>query len=156
MSQLDASAENFQAKFEQFLINCDDAEQGSMWNREKYGEMQDYYAGLIVSMILRIVTSEGWISDEDIEYLNLLFGFSYDGGELEQVFEGCRELVTSSNFENQLKNSAIVLQRIKEDLYQEFRQMVALIVDAFSHSEDFITEPQKEEILRLQGIIDTI
>ena len=153
MSQLDISAENFQSKFEQFLIGCEDLEQSSRWNREKYGEMQDYYAGLVVSMILRIVTSEGWISDEEIEYLDLLFGFSYDGGELEQVFEGCREMVTSSDFDVQLQKSAIFLNQISKERYQEFRELVALIGEIFANSEDFISELQKQEILRLQNLL---
>ena len=153
MSQLDMSAESFQSKFEQFLIGCEDLEQSSRWNREKYGEMQDYYAGLVVSMILRIVTSEGWISDEEIEYLDLLFGFSYDGGELEQVFEGCREMVTSSDFDEQLRNSAIFLNQISAERYQEFRELVALIGEIFANSEDFISELQKQEILRLQNLL---
>ena len=153
MSQLDMSAETFQTKFEQFLIGCEDAEQGSIWNRDEYGEMQDYYAGLLVSMILRIVTSEGWISDEEIEYLNLVFGFSYDSGELEQVFEGCRDMVTSSDFETELRESALLLHQISTERYHEFHELVALIGEIFANSEDFISESQKNEMLHLQELL---
>lgn len=153
MSQLDMSAETFQEKFEQFLMGCEDVEQGSIWNRDKYGEMQDYYAGLVVSIILRIVTAEGWISDEEIEYLNLVFGFSYESGDLEQVFEDCRDMVTSTNFDTQFSKSAMLLNHINAECYQEFRQLVALIGDIFSNSEDFISEMQKNEVLRLQSLL---
>lgn len=153
MSQLDMSAETFQEKFEQFLMGCEEAEQGSIWNRDEHGEMQDYYAGLIVSIILRIVTAEGWISDEEIEYLNLVFGFSYESGDLEQVFEDCRDMVTSTHFETELRESALLLNRINAECYQEFRQLIALIGDIFSNSEDFISEMQKNEILRLQSLL---
>ena len=153
MSQLDMSAETFQIKFEQFLIGCEEIEQGDIWNLEEYGEMQDYYAGLIVSMILRIVTSEGWISDEDIEYLNLLFGFSYDGGELEQVFEGCRDMVTSPEFETDLKKSALLLRQISTERYHEFHELVGLIGEIFANSEGFISESQKNEMLHLQELL---
>ena len=57
MNELDISAESFQLKFDKFLIGCEAVENATLWDIDTYGEMEDYYAMLLVSIILRTVTA---------------------------------------------------------------------------------------------------
>ncbi len=153
MNELDISAESFQLKFDKFLIGCEAVENATLWDVDTYGEMEDYYAMLLVSIILRTITSDGWVSDRETDYLNKLFGFTYDSGELEQVYDSCAEMLQSEDFDNDLTSGIDRLRECNARLADAFVDLTALVCDIIVKSDGFVTEEEKTEMARIRELI---
>ena len=153
MNKLDISAESFQLKFEKFLIGCEAVEKATLWDADTYGEMEDYYAELLVSIILRTITADGWVSDREVDYQNRLFGFDYESGELEQVYDSCSGMIQSEAFEQDLQDGISRLRECNEHLADAFVELVALVSEIISRSDGFVTEEEKTEISRIRSLI---
>ena len=156
MSKLDINAASFQLGFEKFLIGCEatEAESNGKWDRETYGEMQDYYASLMVSIILRTISADGWVSNKEVEYLNKLFGFDYNDGELEQVFESCKELIASESFEEEIADSIRLMASFNEKLTQAYKNLLTLVCDIVAKSDGFVTDEEKAEISHIEKLLE--
>ena len=120
MKELDISAESFQLNFDKFLMGCEAVGGATLWDADTYGAMEDYYAELLVSILLRTITADGWVSDREVNYLNQLFGFDYDSGELEQVYDGCADMLGSETFDKDLVDG---IQRLRFKLQQHVVQL---------------------------------
>ena len=153
MNKLDISAESFQLKFDRFLIGCEAVEKATLWDADTYGEMEDYFAELLVSIILRTITADGWVSDREVEYLNRLFGFDYESGELEQVYDSCAEMLRSESFDDDLQDGIAQLRECNAHLADAFVELVALVCDIIARSDGFVTEEEKVEIQRVRTLI---
>ncbi len=153
MNELDISAESFQLKFDKFLIGCEAVENATLWDIDTYGEMEDYYAMLLVSIILRTVTADGWVSDRETDYLNKLFGFTYDSGELEQVYDSCAEMLQSEDFDNDLTAGIDRLRECNARLADAFVDLASLVCDIIVKSDGFVTEEEKTEMARIRSLI---
>lgn len=153
MNDLDISAENFQLKFDKFLMGCEAVENATLWDEDTYGTMEDYYAELLVSIILRTITADGWVSDREVDYLNQLFGFSYDSGELEQVYDGCSDMLASESFDSDLKDGIARLRENNANLADAFVDLIELVSDIIVHSDEFVTEEEKTEMMRIKALV---
>ena len=153
MNELDIRAESFQDKFENFLISCAAVEHATLWDADTYGEMEDYFAGLLVSIILRTITADGWVSDREVEYLNQLFGFSYESGELEQVYESCSGMLQNENFDAELTGGIASLRDCSSRLGDAFVELVRLVCEIITRSEGFVTDEEREEISRVRELV---
>lgn len=154
MSELDINAESFQIKFDKFLISCEAVENATLWDVDTYGEMEDYYAELLVSIILRTITADGWVSDREVEYLNKLFGFTYESGELEQVYDGCADMLNSESFDTELTGGIARLRECNERLADAFIDLVLLVCDILIKSDEFVTEEEQNEMERIRALIN--
>ncbi len=153
MKNLDSSAESFQIKFEKFLIGCEAVEKATLWDANTYGGMPDFYAGLLVSIILRTITADGWISDREVEYLDALFGFEYESNELEQVYESCSEMLRSTDFEKDLSDGIALLRENNVRLADAFVELTVLVCDIIVRSDGFVTDEEKEEVCKIRAMI---
>ena len=154
MNDLDISAESFQFKFDKFLMGCEAVENATLWDEDTYGTMEDYYAELLVSLILRTITADGWVSDREVNYLNQLFGFSYDGNELEQVYDGCSDMLNSESFDNELKDGIARLRECNARLADAFIELIELVSEIIVRSDGFVTDEEKAEIARVKKLIN--
>lgn len=153
MKDIDICAESFQMKFDKFLIGCEAVEHATLWDVDTYGEMEDYFAGLLVSIILRTITADGWVSDREVNYLNDLFGFDYESGELEQVYESCAEMLSSDHFDAELTEG---IERLRENnvrLAEAFTDLIELVCDIIARSDGFVTDEEKTEISRIRTLV---
>ena len=153
MNELDISAESFQLKFDKFLMGCEAIENATLWDEDTYGTMEDYYAELLVSLILRTITADGWVSDREVEYLNKLFGFSYDGNELEQVYDSCSEMLNSEGFDKDLKDGIARLRECSAPLAHAFVDLIELVGEIIVRSDGFVTDEEKAEIDRIKTLL---
>ena len=153
MNELDISAESFQLKFDKFLMGCEAVGGATLWDDDTYGAMEDYYAELLVSTLLRTITADGWVSDREVAYLNQLFGFDYDSGELEQVYDGCSDMLGSECFDKELTDGIRRLRECSEPLANAFLELIDLVCDIIARSDGFVTEEEKTEIERIRNLV---
>ncbi|MCR5718078.1 MAG: TerB family tellurite resistance protein [Oscillospiraceae bacterium] len=156
MKDLDISAESFQLKFDKFLMGCEAIANATLWDEDTYGAMEDYYAELLVSILLRTITADGWVSDREVAYLNKLFGFDYDSGELEQVYDSCAEMLGNENFDRELTDGITRLRESSTRLADAFVDLIELVCEIIVRSDGFVTEEEKEEVAHVRSVVNAV
>ena len=56
--------DSFKMKHEAFLVGCDAIEEMGLWNKEAYGEMDVFYSNDLVIVIIRLIATDGKISQK--------------------------------------------------------------------------------------------
>lgn len=154
MRNIQELSESFQLKFERFLIGCDAVQAEGGWSTENLGEMGVYYTRELLTMILRIVSADGWVSQREADYLNKFFGFTYTAQELEQVCDGLEEPLHSHSAEKTIHDSVKLLHSMNPKLAHAFRELMALACDIISLGDGIVTDEEREEIERLRKLAE--
>ncbi|MCR4594923.1 MAG: hypothetical protein K5761_07685 [Clostridiales bacterium] len=149
MKRIDALTEEFKSKYERFLIGCDSIEEMDLWNKEEYGEMDVFYENDLVSVIIKLIASDGEISTKEAEYLNKNFGFDYTVEELTGVYSNCEDEI-SKLFDEQFENGVTHMRSINDKLADAYKELVRLICDIIIESDDVISQSEIAEAKKLK------
>jgi hypothetical protein len=144
-------SESFKQKYEQFLTGCDAIEQEGRWNVEEYGEMETFYTGDLVSVILRLIVTDGAVSEREASVLNELFGFDYTAEELAQVYAVCEENL-GADFDRLFSMGVDTLEKINAALAEAYKQLLLLICAIVSESDGLVTATEQAEVERLKRL----
>lgn len=151
MTNLDVYTESFKLKLEKFLLGCDAIEELELWDKEQYGEMDVFYENDLVSVIIRLIATDGTISGREVEYLNKTFGFSYTLAELRDVYQNCKEEVGRS-FDEAFTNGITLMRSLNEKLADAYKELLGLICDIIIASDGIVTEAEIAEAKRLKSL----
>jgi len=154
MSKNQELSESFKLKYERFLIGCDAVQEEGNWSTHNLGEMGVYYTRELLTMILRIVAADGWVSQKETDYLNEFFGFTYTPEELEQAYDGLEERLHSTSVEKSIRDSVKLLQAMNPRLAAAFRELIALSCEIISLGDGIVTDEEKAEIERLKKLAE--
>lgn len=95
--------DSFKMKHESFLIGCDSIEEMGLWDKEAHGEMDVFYSNDLTSVIIRLIATDGKITQKEVDFLNETFDFEYTLDELIDVYNSCKDDIGHAfdeNFEN--------------------------------------------------------
>lgn len=113
-----------------------------------------YYTRELLTMILRMIAADGWVSQKEADYLNELFGFTYTAEELGQVYDGLEERLHSHSLEKSIRDSVKLLQSLNPKLANAYRELIALVCELLSLGDGIVTEEEKAEIARLKALAE--
>ena len=151
MKNIDMYVENFKARHEMFINACDSMEVLGLWDKEKLGEMDTFYSTDLASIIIRIIASDGKITDKEVKYLNKTFDFKYTLHELIEVYNSCKDDIGHS-FDESFENGITHMRKINEKLADEYKELLFLVCDIIIESDGIISEAEIEEVKRLKEI----
>lgn len=143
--------ESFKLQYERFLTGCDAIEEAGCWNVTEYGEMETFYTGDMVSVILRLIVTDGTVSQKEADVLNELFGFDYSAEELAEVYKTCAENL-GTDFDRLFSVGVDALERINEGLAQAYKDLLALICTIVSESDGLVTAAELAEAEKLKKL----
>ena len=153
MKKIDLLTEEFKTKYEKFLIGCDAIEELDQWNKEEYGEMDVFYQNDLVSVIIRLIATDGNISTKEVEYLNHNFGLEYTVDELADVYASCGEQIGHS-FDESFANGITYMRTINSKLADAYKELLALICDIIIESDGVISDSEIDEVKSLKGLVE--
>ena len=145
MKKIDELTEAFKSRLDAFTIGCDSIEEIELWNKEENGELDVYYLNEYVTTILRLIAADGVITDQEAEYVNLNFGFSYTADELKDIYENC-QLVINDSFDERIREDIETLKSVNGKLAEEFKELIRLICEIIAASDNAIAEEEKKEL----------
>lgn len=151
MGKLEIYVESFKLKFEKFMTGCDSLEEMGLWDKEKNGEMEAFYSADMVSVIIRLISVDGNISQAEVNYINEVFGFSYTVGELVAIYADCKAAIDSI-FEEGLENGYSYMKRINEKLADAYKELVLLICDIVMQSDGAVVTAELEMAEKLKAL----
>ncbi len=151
MEKLKVYAESFKLKFERFITGCDALEEMELWDKEKNGEMEAFYAADMVSVIIRLTAVDGKIVHEEVKYINDVFGFSYTVEELRAIYADCKDAIETV-FTVGLENGYSYMKRINEKLAQAYKELILLICDIVIESDGVIATAEVQMAQKLKAL----
>lgn len=151
--QNEANAERFIGRWEQFMTACDALEWSRKWNKELYGEMEAYYENDIVSILLRIIASDGRITSEETEQLNKCYGFSYTNEELQEVCDHFKD--EAEDPDSSLLEGYSLLKSVDPKLAEFYAELVVFACSMIVESDGALMEHELREANHIIFLFNT-
>ena len=126
-------------------------EELGLWDKENLGEMEGYYVNDMVSVIIRLIATDGRITEKEVAYLNETFGFEYTVEELTAVYENCQEDLGHA-FDENFENGIARMRRINEKLADAYKALLALICRIIIESDGVVAAVEVIEAMHLQEL----
>ncbi len=153
MKNIEKYIDSFKMKHETFLIGCDAIEEMGLWDKDTLGEMDVFYSNDLSSVIIRLIASDGKISEKEVQYLNETFGFEYTIDELTDVYDSCKEDIGHS-FDEEFENGITYMRKINSKLADAYKELLSLVCDIIVESDGIISESEIEEVKCLKAMCE--
>ncbi|MBO5702282.1 MAG: hypothetical protein J6S71_07560 [Clostridia bacterium] len=153
MKNLQSLIDAFEMAHESFIIGCDSIEEMGLWNKNEYGEMEAFYSNDLVSVIIRLIATDGKITDKEVAYLDEIFGFQYDTDELREVYNCCQDDIGNS-FDEAFENGITILRGINEKLANTYKRLLGLVCEIIIECDGVISASEAEEVKKLKAMCD--
>lgn len=133
--------EGFKLKFEKFLNGCDSIEEIDLWDKEEYGEMDVFFTADLVSVIVKLIVSDGEVTKKEVDYLNSLLGFDYGIEEVADIYEDCGDAIDAF-FDDELESSIDMIRKVNEKLADAYADLLVTACDLVSESDGIVMEEE--------------
>ncbi len=143
--------ESFKVKYEEFITGCDSIEEMGLWDKEELGEMDAFYANDITSIIIRLIASDGKITQKEVDYFNDSFGFEYTLSELADIYDSCKDDIGHS-FDENFENGISYMRKINTKLADAYKELLVLVCDIIIESDGIVAVPEIAEINKLKDL----
>lgn len=151
MSNLEKLTESFKMKYEAFITGCDSVEELELWDKETFGEMDGFYSNDLISIIIRLIASDGIITQNEVDYLNKTFDVNYSLEELKCVYNDCKENFGES-FDQDFENGIERIKKVNEKLANAYKELINLVCEIIIESDGVISAIELNEVDKLKEL----
>ena len=153
MKNVEMYIDSFKMKHESFLIGCDSIEEMGLWDKDALGEMDVFYSNDLTSVIIRLIATDGKITQKEVDFLNETFDFEYTLDELIYVYNSCKDDIGHA-FDENFENGITYMRKINAKLADAYKELLALICEIIIESDGVIAESEIAEVKRLKAMCE--
>ncbi len=153
MKNVDMYVDSFKMKHEAFLIGCDSIEEMGLWDKDLLGEMDVFYSNDLTSVIIRLIATDGKVTQKEVDYLNETFDFEYTLEELVAVYNSCKDDIGHA-FDENFENGITYMRKVNAKLADAYKDLLSLICEIIIESDGVVTESEIAEIKRLKAMCE--
>lgn len=153
MKNVEMYIDSFKMKHESFLIGCDSIEEMGLWDKEALGEMDVFYSNDLTSVIIRLIATDGKITQKEVDFLNETFDFEYTLDELIGVYNSCKDDIGHA-FDENFENGITYMRKINAKLADAYKELLSLICEIIIASDGVIAESEIAEVKRLKSMCE--
>lgn len=153
MKNVEMYIDSFKMKHESFLIGCDSIEEMGLWDKEALGEMDVFYSNDLTSVIIRLIATDGKITQKEVDFLNESFDFEYTLDELIDVYNSCKDDIGHA-FDENFENGITYMRKINAKLADAYKELLSLICEIIIESDGVIAESEIAEVKRLKAMCE--
>ena len=153
MSNAKEYIDDFKANYEHFMLSCDAVEEEGKWPLDELGEMNAYFMNDFACVIIKLVTADGKIDEEELAFLNDALGFEYKAKELEELYKNDGDRI-DAYFETELDDSLAMIRGINEKLAESYKALLVMLGKIVVESDDNVTEEEKAAAQKLIDALD--
>lgn len=153
MKSVEMYIDSFKMKHESFLIGCDSIEEMGLWDKEALGEMDVFYSNDLTSVIIRLIATDGKITQKEVDFLNETFDFEYTLDELIDVYNSCKNDIGHA-FDENFENGITYMRKINAKLADTYKELLSLICEIIIESDGVIAESEIAEVKRLKAMCE--
>ena len=154
MDSLMTKVNSFATKYEAFITGCDSIEEIGLWDKETLGEMEAFYANDMASIVMRLIATDGIITEKEVEYFNQTFDFDYTLEELTEVYDSCKDNIVGHAFDESFENGITYMRRINSKLADAYKELLALICDIIINSDGIVAEAEVDAVKGLKAMCE--
>ncbi len=151
MKNFQEKCSDFRQEYDAFINSCDALEMDGKWDKDQFGEMEAYYSSDLINVALRLMIADRKMTQEEVDIINLQFGFKYTAEELEEVYRECGKRIKES-FEESVRNSFLMARMINETFAQNYIRLVHQISDIMIESDYHMWPEETHLAMRLRHI----
>ncbi|MBQ6868516.1 MAG: TerB family tellurite resistance protein [Clostridia bacterium] len=141
MEKMKNYSEEFKFKFERFMTGCDSLEEAQAWDKEALGEMDVYYTNELVSIAIRLISSDGRFSGGEAQFMEDMFGFECTPSQLEDIYENCEDNLETM-FDEGSANGFTLMKNINEKLADAYKELVALVCEIVMEADGSVVKAE--------------
>lgn len=153
MKNVEMYIDSFKMKHESFLIGCDSIEEMGLWDKEALGEMDVFYSNDLTSVIIRLIATDGKITQKEVDFLNETFDFEYTLDELIDVYNSCKDDIGHA-FDENFENGITYMRKINAKLADAYKELLSLICEIIIESDGVVAESEIAEVKRLKAMCE--
>lgn len=153
MKNVEMYIDSFKMKHESFLIGCDSIEEMGLWDKDTLGEMDVFYTNDLTSVIIRLIATDGKITQKEVDFLNETFDFEYTLDELIDVYNSCKDDIGHA-FDENFENGIMHMRKINAKLADAYKELLSLICEIIIESDGIIAESEIAEVKRLKSMCE--
>lgn len=153
MKNVEMYIDSFKMKHESFLIGCDSIEEMGLWDKEALGEMDVFYSNDLTSVIIRLIATDGRITQKEVDFLNETFDFEYTLDELIDVYNSCKDDIGHA-FDENFENGITYMRKINAKLADAYKELLSLICEIIIENDGIISESEIAEVKRLKAMCE--
>lgn len=153
MKNVEMYIDSFKMKHESFLFGCDSIEEMGLWDKEALGEMDVFYSNDLTSVIIRLIATDGKITQKEVDFLNETFDFEYTLDELVDVYNSCKDDIGHA-FDENFENGITYMRKINAKLADAYKELLSLICEIIIESDGVIAESEIAEVQRLKAMCE--
>ena len=153
MKNVEMYIDSFKMKHEQFLIGCDSIEEMGLLDKDTLGEMDVFYTNDLTSVIIRLIATDGKITQKEVDFLNETFDFEYTLDELIDVYNSCKDDIGHA-FDENFENGITYMRKINAKLADAYKELLSLICEIIIESDGVIAESEIAEVKRLKAMCE--
>jgi len=151
MKNTEICADGFKVRYEAFINGCDSLEDIGLWDKENLGEMEAFYTNDLASIIIRLIATDGYIVQEEVDYFNKTFGFGYSLDKLVELYNDCKENIDEA-FDENFENGITYMRKINGKLAEEYKELLYMVCDIIINSDGIVTAEEISEIEKLRDM----
>ena len=153
MKNVEMYIDSFKMKHESFLIGCDSIEEMGLWDKESLGEMDVFYSNDLTSVIIRLIATDGKITQKEVDFLNETFDFEYTLDELIDVYNSCKDDIGHA-FDENFENGITYMRKINAKLADAYKELLSLVCEIIIESDGVISVTEFAEVKRLKEMCE--
>lgn len=153
MKNVEMYIDSFKMKHESFLTGCDSIEEMGLWDKDSFGEMDVFYTNDLTSVIIRLIATDGKITQKEVYFLNETFDFEYTLDELIDVYNSCKDDIGHA-FDENFENGIMHMRKINAKLADAYKELLSLICEIIIESDGIIAESEIAEVKRLKAMCE--
>ena len=134
--------DDFKANYDKFVIACDALEEEGKWPLDELGEMDVYFKNDFACVIIKLITADGKIDVNELNFLNDALGFDYKIEELRELYKNDGDRI-DSYFETELGKSIAMIREKNEKLADMYKTLFMLIGKIVIQSDGVVTYKEK-------------
>ena len=132
----------FKGNYDRFMIACDSLEEEGKWPLDELGEMDAYFKNDFACVIIKLITADGKIDVNELNFLNDALGFDYKIEELRELYKNDGDRI-DSYFETELGKSIDMIREKNEKLADMYKGLLLLLGRIVTESDGAVTDKEK-------------
>ena len=142
MSNANEYIDDFKANYDKFVIACDALEEEGKWPLDELGERDVYFKNDFACVIIKLITADGKIDVNELNFLNDALGFDYKIEELRELYKNDGDRI-DHYIETELGKSIAIIREKNEKLADMYKGLFLLLGRIVTESDGAVTDKEK-------------
>lgn len=148
-TKADIALTEFNKKYNEFLIACNDLEELGEWNIGELGLASAYFEADLFNVVLQVMSADGVFERSEAEVLNSMFSTHYTPRQLSQMYHSAKPVV-EDYVSDDADDALALLAHINPVMRDRYRELLLEACRIVSMSDGVAEKSERMLIAQLR------